>query len=136
VLVGGALWGAGEGIRAEGPSDLILGELHGRETPRLARLAEALAPVANVQTTRNIWGELWAKLVQNSMSNPVAGVTGLLIREVREQPEARRVSIAAAAEGVPVGLALGYAIEPILGIAAQDFVAAAEGGAPEVRERL
>jgi 2-dehydropantoate 2-reductase len=136
VLVAGALWEPGHVIRTEGPSDLILGELHGRETPRLARLAEALAPVASVQTTRNIWGELWAKLVQNSMSNPVAGVTGLLIREVREQPEARRVSIAAAAEGVRVGLALGYAIEPILGIAAEEFLAAAAGAAPEVGERL
>jgi 2-dehydropantoate 2-reductase len=136
VLLAGALWEPGHVIRTEGPNDLVVGELHGRATPRLAHLAEALAPVANVQTTSNIWGELWAKLVQNSMSNPVAGVTGLLIREVREQPEARRVSIAAAAEGARVGLALGYAIEPILGVAAEDFIAAAEGRAPEVGERL
>ena len=64
-------------------------------------LADVLQPVCNVITTTNIWGELWAKLVQNSMSNPIAGVSSLLIREIRELPEPRRISIAAAAETSP-----------------------------------
>lgn len=122
VLIAGALWEPGQVIRTEGPNELVFGELDGTSSDRLTRICELFSCAAVTSSTDNIWGELWAKLVQNSMSNPIAGASGLLIREVREEPQARAISIATAEEGIRVGQALGYRVEPILGISAAEFL--------------
>src|SRR5437588_12589603 len=50
-----------------------IGELDGRASERAARLADLLAPVGPVQTTSDIWGELWMKLAINAMNNGLTG---------------------------------------------------------------
>jgi 2-dehydropantoate 2-reductase len=116
---------------------LAMGELHGRITPRLRAIAAIFEKVVEIPLTTNIWGELWSKLVINTMSNPVAGILNVRARDLREQPGPRRASLRAAAETVQVGLALGVDIEPVTGIAAQRFVDAGEGiGLAELEAEL
>lgn len=91
--------------------DFKLGELDGRETPRLHHLEALFSHAGWTTTTDNLWGERWAKLTLNSMNNAVAGVTGL--RAVQEQAECRALTHALAAESVRVGRTLGYRIATI-----------------------
>ena len=109
-----------------------LGEPSGVLTPRVRELADILGAVGPTKTTTNLWGERWSKLATNSMSNALAGLTGLKSAEVREKPEPRRASIRIASEVVRVGTALGVSIEPIGGIPAHMFVdAESDGGVLE-----
>ena len=91
--------------------DFKLGELDGRETPRLMQMLALFSLAGRATTTDNLWGERWAKLTLNSMNNAVAGVSGL--RAVQEQPECRALTHVLAAEAVRVGRTLGYRIATI-----------------------
>ena len=93
-----------------------------------------LTAVGWTKTTTNLWGERWAKLATNSMSNAIAGITGLKSAELRERPETRDVSIRIAAELVQVAGALGVSVEPIQSIPAHHFQEALSDGA--MREEL
>lgn len=66
---------------------LILGEIDGRDTPRVRALAAALegARVRAPVTTR-IRDDLWTKLIGNTSYNPVAALTGALMSEINANP--------------------------------------------------
>ena len=81
------------------------------------------------KTTTNLWGERWAKLATNSMSNALAGITGLKSADLRRHPSTREVSIRVAAELVAVAEALGVSVEPIQGIPARLYTEALTDGA-------
>ena len=81
----------------------ILGEPSGRITERLERIAEVMSAGGPTKTTTNLWGERWAKLATNSMSNALAGITGLKSADLRRHPSTREVSIRVAAELVARG---------------------------------
>ena len=104
-----------------------LGELNGMATARVEELAKLMSPVGKTRVTANLWGERWAKLIINSMANPVAGLTGLGSAEIRLRPETATLSIKLATEAVKVSRALGIEVEPISGIPAQLFEVATEG---------
>jgi len=128
ILISAGLYEPGHAMRTDtGAIGFKIGELDGRETPRATAFARVLSAVAPAVVTTNLMGERWGKLAVNCMANPVAGVTGLGSAEVRTTPGPRRVAIHLGAEVVRVGRAKGYAIEPLLGIAAQRIVEAAEG---------
>ena len=76
--------------------------------------------------TNNLWGERWAKLATNSMSNALAGLTGLKSVELRQNSEIRTLSIEIASELVNVGSALGVEIEKIGMVPANLFPQALE----------
>jgi 2-dehydropantoate 2-reductase len=98
-------------------------------TPRIKGLAEVLNDVGQARTTDNLWGERWAKLATNCMSNPVAGITGLGASELREDPAIRRLCIAIAGELLTVAASLGVSVEPIGGVPARMFLEALTDGA-------
>ena len=81
------------------------------------------------KTTTNLWGERWAKLATNSMSNALAGITGLKSADLRRHPSTREVSIRVAAELVAVAEALGVSVEMIQGIPAHLYTEALTDGA-------
>ena len=131
VTLGAELSEPGHALRTS-PGDrppYTVGEPSGVLTPRVRELADTLSAVGPTKTTTNLWGERWSKLGTNSMSNALAGLTGLKSAEVREKAEPRRASIRIASEVVRVGTALGVSIEPIGGIPAQMFVDAERDGA-------
>ncbi len=136
VTLGGGMYEPGLVTRT---SDLkrhsfILGEPSGRVTERLQRIAEAMSAAGPTKTTTNLWGERWAKLATNSMSNALAGITGLKSADLRRHAETREVSIRVAAELVAVAEALGVDVEPIQGIPAHLYAEALTDG--EAREEI
>jgi 2-dehydropantoate 2-reductase len=104
-----------------------VGEIHGRRTQRVDEVAALLQNVDSTRVTTNLWGERWSKLVANSMTSPVAAISGLTLKQLYEQPQARRLIIRLAAEAIGLGRALGFALEPIFGTSPDDYVAA-DGG--------
>jgi 2-dehydropantoate 2-reductase len=101
-----------------------VGEVHGRITPRAEGVRSLLAKIDSAKVSTNLWGERWSKLVVNAMNNPVEVVSGLSDFFMARNVEARRVMIRLAGEGVAVGEALGYALEPIFGIEGHAWTAA------------
>jgi 2-dehydropantoate 2-reductase len=116
-------------VQPGGPGYTVfrVGEVHGRVTPRIEEIAGWLTAVDSAKTTTNLWGERWSKLVTNTSGNGVSAITGLGGKDSTLDPELRRLRIQLAGEAVSVGQALGYEIEPIMGMPAQTQRAAAEG---------
>src|ERR687886_822662 len=104
-----------------------IGELDGRQTPRVDHLVRILSDVAPTRATTNLFGERWSKLAVNCMANPLAGLSGYGTSEVRALELPRRIAIQVGAEVIRVGRAAGHAVEPVMGVAAERIVAAAEG---------
>lgn len=110
-----------------------IGELSGRDTPRARSVAELLDTVDNARVTSNLWGERWAKLVQNAMNHPVQAMSNLSAEELAADPGARRLVIRIAREAVVVGRALGYSFDKVEGASADSWARADE---PEVFAQL
>jgi 2-dehydropantoate 2-reductase len=96
-----------------------VGEHDGRITPRIVELAEMLAVIDGARTTDNLWGERWAKLSQNAMSNPLQAASGLGSFEVASSEVGRTLMIRLAGESARVGLALGHRIPAFAGAPAE-----------------
>jgi len=103
------------------------GETHGRITPRLTQLVELLNRVDSAKATTNLWGERWGKLVANTMTTGVSGVTGLSLMAVLTDATIRRVLIKLAGEAIRIGLAQGYAIEPVRRLESEIWLDAERG---------
>lgn len=106
-----------------------VGEVHGRSTPRLRTLAALMQHVDATGITSNLWGARWSKLVANCMTSALCGVSGLTLRELHMDSDARRVMLRLAGEAVAVGAALGFCIEDVFGLAPERWLAAAGGDA-------
>jgi 2-dehydropantoate 2-reductase len=107
---------------------LMLGELEGANGSRIDTLVELLRPAGEIRTTGNMWGELWAKLVQNLMASPAGGVTGATTRVLWSEPVLVDVAVALAGECITVAEGLGHRVEPIFNaLDASRFRAAHEG---------
>jgi 2-dehydropantoate 2-reductase len=101
-------------------TNFFLGELHGRITPRLQEVANILSAAGTTKITNNIWGAKWTKLVLNAMA--LDTITGSPDSELLGKTALLSISIKVAKEAAYVGIALGYALEPILGLTAEDFL--------------
>ena len=128
ITIGAGMYEPGHAMRTDsGAVGFKIGEHDGRDTTRAQALAKVMNDVAGTKVTTNLWGERWSKLAINCMANPLAGLSGLGLAEVRTAPVPRRIAIHVAAEVIKVGRAAGYEVEPIYGIEAQRFVDAAQG---------
>lgn len=95
---------------------LVVGEAHGRVTPRATRIAELLAGADSTGVTTNLWGERWSKLTINAMRNGVCAMTGMSSRERDGDPRSLSLSIRLGSQSVRVGQALGLALEAVAGL--------------------
>jgi 2-dehydropantoate 2-reductase len=93
----------------EGP--IQLGEMNGKDTPRLKQLAEALSHLTQVQLSNHIWGQIWAKEVYSAQVvfsaladarihetlgvERWARVAGAVVREALEIAEANGIKVEA-----------------------------------------
>jgi len=82
--------------------------------------------VGTVVTTTNIHGAKWSKLVNSSMILAPFGVLGLQSYEAIEIPAVVKLCIRLGRETMAVGAALGYTIEPIFGLTAEEFMASTD----------
>ncbi len=131
VTLGAAMYEPGrpERTSASDRPAFALGEPSGMASPRLEAMAEVMGDVGVTRITTNLWGDRWSKLAINCMSNALAAITGLKSAELRENSEVRGVSIAIAVELLTVAGGLGVNVEPISGVSADMFLAAATDGA-------
>jgi 2-dehydropantoate 2-reductase len=125
--IGVAVWKPGQverGLeqgRGQGHDVFRAGEHDGRITPRVTALAEMLSVIDGARTTDNLWGERWAKLCANAMSNPVQAMSGLGSIEVSSSEVGRALMIHLAAESARVGLALGLRVPRFNGAPAEQW---------------
>jgi 2-dehydropantoate 2-reductase len=101
---------------------LAFGELHGRITPRVRELESMFKCAATTAATSNIWGAKWTKLVTNSMTQGPIGMLGLTSSEAGGLDELFQLSMRAGRETIAVGNALGYTMEAIFGMSAEEFM--------------
>jgi len=99
-----------------------LGELHGRITPRLQEIAHILSAAGKTEMSTNIWGAKWTKLTVNCMSQGVAGVLGIFDWEITQNTKILELCIKLGKECFQVGMTLGYRLEPIFGMSAEEFL--------------
>jgi 2-dehydropantoate 2-reductase len=90
-------------------------------TPRVKELESILSKVGRVDVTNNIYGAKWTKLIANTMTMGPFGLLGLGNREAAALPGMFEVSVRLGQESLAVGTALGYRIEPIFGLRADEF---------------
>ncbi len=98
-----------------------VGELDGSITPRLKEIASILRNAGQVEMTGNVLGTKWTKLIANSMTMGPFSLLGLKNWEAAELPGMFEISVGLGREALAVGAALGYGIEPVFGLSADDI---------------
>ncbi|MFC1984794.1 ketopantoate reductase family protein [Chloroflexota bacterium] len=100
-----------------------IGELHGRITPRLEKVANIMGDAGKTEVTTNIWGAKWLKLVYNCMSRHSALIhKDKLPWQLIDVPNFLPICAELGRETLEVGAALGYHIEPLFGLTADDLL--------------
>ena len=128
VELAAELWDPGIVKRHTSPSRtwFALGELHGRVTPRVQQIAKILSAAGKTEINANIWGAKWSKLTVNCMSQAVSGILRISDWEISRNPKLLDLCIMLGRECLQVGMALGYRIEPIFGMTAEEILGATD----------
>ena len=103
-----------------------LGEHDGKLTKRVYELEAIFRHVGKVTVTSNILGTKWTKLIANTMTMGPFGLLGLKNWEAAELPGMFEISVRLGRESVAVGSALGYRMEPVFGLLADEFAGATD----------
>ena len=91
-----------ETAASERPTCYLVGELDGRVTPRVERVAALLDPSGYTKVTEDLWGQRWTKLVTNTMLNPMAAATGMSGWDMKADERIRRLMFRMGLETVRV----------------------------------
>jgi 2-dehydropantoate 2-reductase len=110
-----------------------VGEVHGRITDRAREVTRLVALSDSAQTTTNLWGERWSKLVTNAMANGLSACTGLISRDILLDDRLRRFTARLGSEAIRIGQALGYSLEEIHHLDPEIIARAGEGDAEAAR---
>ena len=111
-----------------------VGEVHGRITPRIKKIAEMLSCVDSAEPTNNLWGQRWSKLVVNCMRNPVSAATGRGGNANDQDMHSRRLAVRLAGEAGRIGMALGYELGLIYKIEPNLLINAERGDSEAMRK--
>lgn len=103
-----------------------VGELDGSYTPRVKEIAAIMGNVGRCDVTSNIYGAKWTKLIANTMTMGPFGLLGLRNFEAAALPGMFDLSVGLGRESLAVGAALGYRIEPIFGLRADEFAGSSD----------
>ncbi|MCC6534347.1 MAG: NAD-binding protein [Burkholderiales bacterium] len=103
-----------------------LGELDGKLSKRVYALEALFRNVGKVTVTSNIYGTKWTKLIANTMTMGPFGLLGLKNWEAAKLPGMFEISVRLGRESLAVGAALGYRMEPIFGLLADEFAGASD----------
>ena len=105
-------WVAPGRILHGGHGAFVLGELDGRDTPRVRALAALLAAVEPTPVTDNIWGYKWAKLVYAALLFATALVDAHVYEVVERGEGVQRALVGLVGEGLAAADKAGVRIEP------------------------
>lgn len=98
-----------------------VGELDGSYTQRVRDIATLIGKVGRCEVSNNIAGAKWTKLIANSMTMGPFSLLGLRNFEAVALPGMYDVSVRLGRESMAVGAALGYRMQPLFGIRADEF---------------
>ncbi|MBN8920252.1 MAG: hypothetical protein J0H62_06090 [Rhizobiales bacterium] len=98
-----------------------IGSLDGSTDARLPEIEALLAHCGKVSRSDNVLSAKWMKLVVNTMCLAPFAVVGLSMSEAVKLPGMRDLFLRIGAEALDVGQQLGYTIEPIFGLTAEDM---------------
>ena len=113
-----------------------VGELDGFYTPRVKEIQSIMSHVGRCDVTSNIYGAKWTKLIANSMTMGPHGLLGLRNGEAAELPGMADIAVKLGRESLAVGTALGYRIEPIFGLRADEFAGSSDENLVTARDTL
>lgn len=140
LIIGTVEWGAtnlGPGHLAKTTNaPFVVGEPDGKVHARTRLLAEALGTVAEVHLTDNIRGQAWSKLLVNSTFSGLGVVSGLLYRDIVDDPTGREVAFALWREGYDVGKAQGLKMEKYVDVPVGDLVVRSQKDAERAEKVL
>ena len=103
-----------------------VGELDGSYTPRVKDVAAIMGKVGRCDVTNNIYGAKWTKLIANTMTMGPFSLLGLRNFEAAALPGMFDISVKLGRESMAVGAALGYRMEPIFGLRADEFAGSSD----------
>ena len=98
-----------------------VGELDGAYTERVREIAALLGNVGRCDVTNNIYGAKWSKLIGNTMTMGPFGLLGLRNYEVLPLPGVYDLCVELGKESRAVGSAMGYTLDPVFGLRADEF---------------
>jgi len=113
-----------------------VGELDGFYTPRVKEIQALMANVGRCDVTNNIYGAKWTKLIANTMTMGPHGLRGLTNGEAAPLPGMADIAVRIGRESLAVGTALGYRIEPIFGLRADEFAGSSDENLVTARDTL
>jgi 2-dehydropantoate 2-reductase len=103
-----------------------VGELDGSYTPRVKDIAAIMGKVGRCDVTNNIYGAKWTKLIANTMTMGPFSLLGLRNFEACALPGMFDISVQLGRESLAVGAALGYRMEPVFGLRADEFAGSSD----------
>jgi 2-dehydropantoate 2-reductase len=108
TYLGGVLLAPGHVIAGLEGKETIIGELDGRRTERVQRIADVWNRAGLVTiVSDNIVGTMWDKLMINVATGALAGITRLTYGGLYDVPEVKQCALAAIAEAIAVAKASG-----------------------------
>jgi len=114
TYIGGVMFGPGHVIAGVDGKETIIGELDGRISPRIERIAATFeAAGMKLVVSRNIMGAMWDKLLVNIATGALSGITRLAYGGLYAVPELEVAAMAAVAEAIAVAKASGIALETV-----------------------
>ncbi|MDH5536925.1 MAG: NAD-binding protein, partial [Betaproteobacteria bacterium] len=113
-----------------------VGELDGAYTPRVREIESLMRKVGRCDVTSNIYGAKWTKLIANTMTMGPFGLLGLRNFEAAALPGMFDISVRLGKESLAVGTALGYRIEPVFGLRADEFAGSSDENLVTVMKTL
>lgn len=127
LIIGLVEWGGtnlGPGhLRQTTQAPIVIGEIDGVRTQRLARLERVLASVAaGAKVSSAIGGQVWSKLLLNSTFSGLGAAGGCLYREVVADPVGREVALRMWTEGYDIAIALGMELGEVFGVSPEELV--------------
>ncbi|HOE57306.1 MAG TPA: 2-dehydropantoate 2-reductase [Bacillota bacterium] len=99
-------------IRHAGSGATVLGELDGKVTDRINKIAQIFidAKFEDVKVSPNVMGIIWDKVLVNVGINPLTAITGLRNGELLDYPETEWILEQAVSEGEKVAKAAGITL--------------------------
>lgn len=98
-----------------------IGSFDSSSDGRVDEFAALLGSVGKVSISSDILSAKWMKLVINAMCLGPVSMTGMTIYEAVRTPSIRELLLTIGTEALSVGQSLGYQIEPIFGLRAEDL---------------
>ena len=135
TYAGGVMLGPGQIIRGTEGKETYIGELDGRLTERVQRIAQVFNDAGLItHISDNIMGTMWEKLLVNVATGALSGITRLTYGDLYQVPEVKACALAAVQEAIDVAKASGIRLS--IDDPEQPWIKAATGLPPEFKASM